>query len=439
MGFYRILGNAVAKKNILLQPKHNSVISDVTMTEYPDGEGRYLTEAGRSIGTAIGKHVALEVNTIREVVLPVYRDIVNKTNEVLAGLPSGNKLTKLRVNVVQIPDIVDELYARGLVVTTELQRREIPNYGVKHSIGSDVKRLATYTSPVLDNLLRPLLGEYTESEFAQRWGALLENLNRDNPVLVNILYSGVDAIGDVIITHALLSNLNNELPLKYNGDPTNYKILLRSIIDELAAQINRLVIKYTGDVRLGKLINNSTSEEISINHDVFQEALKHTTMDAIMGFMLTNDITVSGSRYLKQFLSRSSDYEKIYTDAYAVEELKEEYNKAPHLQRAVKLAVKEVVATVDDAFKELMPKCEDDLEKLSRGVRPPSTTDVEFGVLYIMSDMLEDSIFFYNYMFKLLALSKNHPTLDKDTIATMAAIEVCVDYILRQVDEVKIT
>lgn len=439
MGFYRILGNAVANKNILLQPKHNSVISDVTMSEYPDGEGRYLTEAGRSVGTAIGRHVALEVNTIREVVLPVYRDIVNKTNEILTNLPSGNKLTKLQVNVVQIPDIVDELYARGLVVTTELRRREIPNYVVKHSLSSDIKRLATYNSPVLDNLLRPLLGEYTESEFAERWGSLLENLNRDNPVLVKMLYSGADVIGDVIITHAILSNLTNEQPLKYNGDPTNYKLFLRSIIDELASQINRLVVKYTGDVKLGKLINYSTSEEISINHEVFQEALKHTTMDAIMGFMLTDDITVSGSRYLKQFLSRSSDYEKIYTDAYAVEELKEEYNKVPHIQRAVKLAVKEVLATVDDTFKELMPKCEDELEKLSRGVRPPSTTNIEFGVLYVMGDILEDSIFFYSYMFKLLALSKDHSTLDKDTIATMAAIEVCVDYILRQVDEVKVT
>lgn len=430
-----LLAQALAKNGKVLNFKAGSVFEGL---DVPNATAQDYAQLANEIAIRLKNDITL----VRTKINPLVVTFAEKVSALYNSTPDANGLSGYTVRELSVPPFVTELNnSKVLKLPRAVQELSIATVSIPTPDVADIRK---YFIPDLPSAAKvyaaDLSDEYTDAELQTFWDSTLGNIGSKNSRLTDMKYNPLTNIKEIGLLIMLVSNIRNGSDLKLTLPEETVKNTLNDLYFELLNYAAIGLKDYYHAVDVNKLIQGRTGPtSIDVIKDTYSKYLEEGgSPETILGFILSDKISVEDL-----YLSSIKENEARYLELWKNKVTSDRYLAPSRNMEKYKTAY---VITIRTFFKEVLP---DDMKEYA--VLPEATVIELFlemanamnysdlsNIGYVAKELFGKLIFpktnYLRFANAVVEQQKINPDADIQTAATLAILDITLDWLLEQVE-----
>jgi hypothetical protein len=387
------------------------------------------------IASRINLKLGNEINLIREKINPLMEEYSNYLLVKIKDYKKDSLLSKYNIKELYLPSVYYELKDRGLIkekqpfkfmennkIIIPLPKENIRSY-FKHPLGS------------INDLLQEVIVNYTDDELFNIWEKYLVLSNKTD--YINKL-NKVGYTLDLVALYVLTLNLMNTEDEVKNF--TEYKNFVTSLHYLVANSMSIVMDEFKIYKKINKLVIGKQDDyTVTVIKDVYEKYLKENKLEAILGILVSNDEKYGGLSYLNEIIENTDMLLKIWDNKskeIVLTEAKRSLNDHKIIYNiSIKYLYEELLP---DDLKEYVSNDIKDSYKILNDIFSDEPDDEILDPVYMSREIIGHILFpktlFLKFTEYMLNYKKLHMQLNSQDTATLASVEVIMDYLLDGVE-----
>lgn len=433
-----LIAAALLNKGIVLEFKDNSIFNIlynelVSDSDSPDAENEQLDTIGLTTDLIIN-----EVNSIKNKYLPIVNTYADVVETKIREKSVTSSLAKYDICQLEIPDIAHEL----VDVTKQMVNVNLPDSGLEMPSlqPDDIRELVKFKSSEANMLLEEIMFKYNDDKLNTIWNKYITNISSFNMNIPEL--SNVINIDDLILVYIIVEKL---LANKYDGviaSDEKYKQTLNiysKYLEFILVNSNKTLISYSESDRLIARANNNTVYVVKSVYDKYLNS--GGTPEAVLGVMFVKDMDFKYNN-LNSFLANIEMFNTAYKQAEKIEAIRLNNVNIVNTKLAYESGIREVMATLDiDTTTGDFYASKDDLPSVVRdfvdNIPANELSNVYDMCMRIVRSLVVNNNVFYTFTKNMLNYQQTQHELSAKEIATLATLDIIIDYHLAQVKTTK--
>lgn len=421
-----VIAEELAKTNVVLTPVHDSVVTSLL-----DNDSGYVDE----LTTALSNTIRKKIGVIKTDMMPAAIDYADAVSAELDRVTPTNPVSEVVVRRVFKYDIIEQL----------VEQSHIPAYMPAGAIPripetslsivltpAEVASKAKFNSVILDTMLEDVIADKNSAELHRIVAPMLELVGRENSMLGKMATSAVTELHNNIIRLAVVTNIA--------GDPdTDYKEEWMTALGDLRRFISLLIVRGTGEldtaVESKRLVLGYGDNELIVSMDVLSEALDSVEFDSIIGTYFVPRHDRMSNTYLNAIIANKAILEETYKREYSRAEAVIVTGLRDRLMALYPAALPVLYNTLPDTLADVTVPVNKAPEIINMILSPLSLTelsDIPTVCRHIAGSLVVDT-YFIEFTDKMNELSVINPDLSSDDVASLASLDMILEYLLQQV------
>lgn len=375
-----------------------------------------------------------EITTIKNKYLPIVDKYTDVVETMIREKTVTSSLAKYDICQVEMSNIAHELVDLSKsVISVNLpdDGLEMPNIQP-----DEIRELLKFKSSEANMLLEDLLFKYNDDKLSDLWNKYLTNIssaNQNIPELTKVIN-----IDDLVLTYIIVEKL---LIDKYAGvvaSDLKYKQVLNVYskhLEFILINSNRTLESFiSGD----RLIAGTFNNKVYVIKSVYDKYLaSNGTPEAILGVLFIKDIDFKDN-ILGSFLANINKFTSAYDQAAKIDAVRLNTVNIANTKYAYETGIRETLFSLDidtsgsDFYssKEDTPAIVRDFVENVPANELSNTYDM---CMRIVRSLVVNSNIFYNFTKNMLNYQQSSDKLTPNEIATLATLDIIVDYHLAQI------
>ena len=415
-----LIAKELANKNQVVKFKHGSVFNLLETTGA-------TSDSIALISSKLANSIRNDVDKFRNVYLQEAKAYGEAVRKELSTFNENEDLSKYKVIEQYIPSILD-YYGEKNILAPKRQVRELPIASISINVPEDneIMEYLKVSNPIEQKYIDAVVAEYGNAEEIEKlWNMYLANVSQGNPNIENLPYGPSEKIYEIILLDVIVKKLKDDKPAGVNTPDTAYRNTMNEFHSELLNLMSIFVNDYNNSVKLDKVVTKRLSPtEVLVNRTVYEKLLDDITSDVMLGYI------VSGSelKFLSDIKVNADQFVKAWSDKVKLNKIAGATNKVKRYKAAYANVVGDIYSNIDKL------KLHDDVLQALMNVKDSDVLNVDKTTSYILGTVIyPDS----NYL-KFISAMEEYMTLDNKLTnveaASLAAIDIIIDYLLQQVE-----
>lgn len=421
----KTMAEQLATNGKIIQFSHNSVFT--AMKELNNGNEM----AGRIAG-----QLGNEIGQIRNIFLPVVKEFSAAVNKKLNDTKQPSALTKYQVVERRLPSILTELQNKKFIVAKR-KPIQIPTSSLIIPCPTeDVAKQATFKNTVLDTMLEEILATFDNKALSKLWERFLGNVSGTNDNISMLPYRTLENLNETIILMAIVYNLKGEKPAGVRISDSNYKSTMNDFYNEIANNIASAIDKFDVTTKINKLVLGTKDEfTIVVNAEVYDKFIETNTVETLLGLLLSgkaNEVT-----NLDAISAEAGKYTNLWETAVKREQIRESQQQVRRFKTAYVLVIPSIVAELSEAAKKFSECDEKTIAKETEDLLNSfdfnsSISNIDFVSRHIIGKLVFTNTNLFRFLNYMDEYGKVNPKITSDEAATMASLDIIIDYLSLQ-------
>jgi len=301
----------------------------------------------------------------------------------------------------------------------------------------EIMGLLKVPNTILNSYLQDIVVKYTKDEIKAIADKYLLNISNTNET-IDMMNIRVNSNSDeIIMMFAIADNLLSNQPSSVRLSTGKYKSILSVLVSELLNTMAILDNNITTGAALKRLVLSIKDPyTIVVNGILYEEFLKENSSEVILGMLVSGVDTLNESR-IDNIIINKDKYQNAWNSAIKLAIVTASRNKNKSYKIAYELGIRELVSHIPDTLNDVLytnsRTCSDDIIKLLNDTDRSDITNVEKIAREVVGLILFPTTNFYKFTGYMLDYRKDNPSITPEEAATLAGIDMVVDYVLQQV------
>jgi hypothetical protein len=429
-----MIAAALAKNGQVIGVSGNSIFSAI---ELGDGSEQDLNVMANKIATKINN----ELIFIKGKMLPLMGDYVEVINKKLSEFKMPSELSKFKIVEVTIPDLFYELKDTN-VITSKRPVGALPIASVIVPTPKIDEVRSFFKHPVarLDALVEEVLVKYTNEDLIKVWDKYLLNVSQSNTNIENISYGIMGKLDELVMLYAVVSNIKNSRPAGVRVSEDTYKNVMEQFNLELLNYISIAIEEKAKIKNIKKLVIAKRSDyELLVEKELYDNFIKDgNSPEVLLGMLLSGEITFE-KMLVNSIIENAVRYKSAWEKKVklnAVEAKSREIDKFKATYSITLKALYEEVIPSDlkDYVKVDLATAEKALLELYKELKESEIVDVDVMAKDILGLIVFSNTNFYAFTNYMLEHTKLHSGISSKEAASLAMVDLILDYLLQQIN-----
>ncbi len=421
------IAEELSSKNKMIEFKQESIF---TALETDTGELR------NNMAIKIAATLKNDIIKYKNILLPFTKRYGEAVRTKLLETKQPNKLARFQVIEQIVPDIVRELQSKGILPAKRTPVM-IPNSKLIMPTPKDgIRSVIKFSNSVLNSALEQVLVNYTDQDLDYLWDTYMSNISGTNDNIRTLSFRTIKNFNDVVLLVAIAGTLRTEKQPGITISESVYKEVMNAFYNELTNYLSVAVSNYNITTKLNKLVlgygvNNNT---IIVNAIVYKEFLKTSSIEALLGLLLSGERKLTGKQEIE---IQAGKYISKWEAAVKLEAIREKNTESQRYRMVYGMALEVLLNEANNNIKENM-ECE--AKGISNTVLAYINTlpvteisDIELITRKIMGNIVFRSTTFGKFLEYMEDYAKIRTDIKPDEAATMASIDIIIDYLTQQI------
>lgn len=437
-----LIAKTLADKGIVINFSANSVLGSI---EDVDSDSMMSNTAG-----LLSKQIINEVSLIKNKILPYMRDVEQAIKEKRAEFANDSEISKYNIIPRDIPKLLTVLKDRK-VLKDVVEKSELGSVSFNLPVpGEELEKDITYFFKPADGkddelrgVIEELLTRYTKADLYNIWEKYLGNISSANNNIANIgaaMLNNQENMGEILLLWSLCVNvLENQKELNIE-DKENLQVAIGSLLNVVVTQLSVVANSVTANRKLGRLVLGTEDNGYTaiVDSELYTEFLNTHEPDVILGLLVAG-IKSPEETFVNNIAIKAADYSKLWENKVKLDR----FNAVSRAAGKSKLVYSLIIGNVwecvpDNELKELRAPSIDmvrtELDKLLATLTPVQLEDETAMARLITSLVIPNSLFF-KFTESMLEYEKLNPEFTPADTASLATLDLILDYIFDQVFE----
>jgi len=422
----KLIAEALANRNKLIEFKHNSVYSALEIN--PSSSN--LSD----VSVMIAGMVKNEIGKIRNLMIPVAKTFISKTEKVLSDSPLPNSLLEYKITERKIPEILQYLKDNGLLPNVARQI-ELPSAVlVIPEPKGVIKDAIQFNNEVLNIMLKTILVQYTDEMLLNIWAKYLGNISSTNDNINRITLGDYNTLDDLIVLFAMVQKIKIDRPDGVSAPEGTYITVMDLLYSKISNALLSVIENFKSSTDLNKLVIKARPKELIVNGDLLDTFLVNNTMDVLLGLLLSGD--AKDYMDMSDISGGAEKYTGIWDHANKLEQLKRASQEVSRYKAAYDMVLTDIINNIPEELHDDLTCLPRNSIEMLRLVIDRRAGDEVLNISKMSMEIVGKIVFgnsnFGRFTTYMMRYSELNTKLTPEEAATMATIDMVLDYLTDQ-------
>jgi len=427
----KLMAEELASNNKVIEFKDNSVFGIYDMPNYTH-------EDINTVSMKIGNGLVNDLVKIREQYRPIMKDYINIVKTKVSEMGEPDPASRYSIVELKLPMFIQEMKKQGQLPAKRASvEMPMSNLIIDLPI-DDIMDLLKLPNTILNSYLQDIVVKYTKDEIKSIVDKYLLNVSNTNET-IDMMNVRVNSNSDeVIMMFVIADNLLNNQPSSVRLSTGKYKSIMSVLVSELINTMSILDNNITTGAALKRLVLSIKDEyTIVVNGLLYEEFLKEHSSEVILG-MLVNGASGLNDTRMDNIVINKDKYQSAWDRKIKLDIVNASRNKNKSYRIAYELGLKELLKHIPDNLNDVLytniNTYSDDVIKLLEDTDRSDITNVEKIAREVVGNILFPTTNFYKFTGYMMEYKQDNPSITPEEAATLAGIDMVVDYVLQQVN-----
>ena len=423
----KLLADELAAKDKIVEPVNNSALALVNGVDI---------ESTNIVASKIANKIGNEVSLYRNSFLPVLKDYNNIIAKTINDKTPDNPLEKYEVISIKIPGIIKLLMEKD-IIKKKASSYELPIASlIVPAPSENIKSYFKVTSIEEQLEVDALLGKYSDEQLTNLWEKYLSNVSGSNDNISSIVYNGLDNFEEISLLLILVGNLKNNIPEGISVKEDTYGSIMREFYNKLIEDISVLVKTYRDYVLMKRLVIKVDNYVIKVVDDIYNVFLKDNSVEVLLGMVITK-IDGFASFMLNDIIANSDTYTNNWEKHVRLNTISMKMESKNIYRLAYTFGIDQLLKDIPESLNKYVVYVEEDIvsavEKYVNRLDTEDLLEIPEVALYIIGKLVFPETNAYRFFSAMNKYKELDNKLTPKEAASLATLDMIVDYLLQQV------
>lgn len=389
------------------------------------------------LAVKIAGKIGNEVNLFKNTLLPFLKDYREVVNKLLADRKSLSDIPNYQIKEVTVPTVFEIFKDKGILIESGRQvELPISNLIIPTPKSEEIKSFFKTEMLTMENAIDELLHNVTDAKLVSLWEKYLLNVSGTNDNIASITYKTDGDMNELALLFVLVGNLRTKIPENVSVSSEVYTKVMRDFYNKLINDISIVMKRYNQFGNGNKLVLALHGKVVYVHSGLYRKFIVDNTAEVIMGMLVSENITAK-NHYVNDILLNKSEYIKAWEKKIRLDTIATKLESTNSYKLVYDIGLKKLLGEIGEDVGKYIPYTDDDNLIATRaylaGLKTSDLLNVDYVTMEIVGEILLPNTNFYAFTENMLEYSKLDSTLSSQEAASLATLDIIINYLMDQV------